>query len=39
MARVSGSKRHFRVSREPMFSPSGSYTGYRGIGSEVGRKG
>lgn len=39
MARVSGSKRHFRVSGEPMFSPSGSYTGYRGIGSEVGRKG
>ena len=39
MARVSGAKRHFRVSGEPMFSLSGSYTGYRGIGVEVGRKG
>ena len=33
-----GSKRHFRVSGEPMFSQSGRYTGYRGIGVEVGRK-
>ena len=33
-----GSQRHFRVSGEPMFSQSGRYTGYRGIGVEVGRK-
>ena len=31
-----GSKRHFRVSGEPMFSESSRYTGYRGIGVEVG---
>ena len=33
-----GSERHFRVSGEPIFSQSGRYTGYRGIGVEVGRK-
>ena len=33
-----GSRRHFRVSGEPVFSQSGRYTGYRGIGVEVGRK-
>ena len=33
-----GSVRNFRVSGEAMFSPSGRYTGYRGIGVEVGRK-
>ena len=31
-----GSERHFRVSGEPMFSESSRYTGYRGIGVEVG---
>ena len=31
-----GSQQQFRVSGEPMFSPSGRYTGYRGIGVEVG---
>jgi len=30
-----GSQQHFRVSGEPMFGPSGVYTGYRGIGVEV----
>ncbi len=30
-----GSQQHFRVSGEPMFSPSSIYTGYRGIGVEV----
>ena len=33
-----GSERHFRVSGEAIFSQSGRYTGYRGIGVEVGRK-
>jgi CheY-like chemotaxis protein len=30
-----GSQQHFRVSGEPMFSPSCVYIGYRGIGVEV----
>ncbi len=30
-----GVQQQFRVSGEPMFSPSGVYTGYRGIGVEV----
>lgn len=30
-----GSRQHFRVSGEPMFSQSCVYTGYRGIGVEV----
>jgi len=33
-----GSQRHFRISGEPMFNPSCRYTGYRGIGVEVGVK-
>ncbi len=33
-----GSRRHFRVSGEPMFSESCRYTGYRGIGVEVTAK-
>ena len=33
-----GSQRHFRVSGEPMFSQSGRYCGYRGIGVQVDRK-
>ena len=33
-----GSVRNFRVSGEAMFSQSGRYTGYRGIGVEVARK-
>ena len=35
---VDGSVRNFRVSGEAMFSQSGRYTGYRGIGVEVGRQ-
>ena len=34
-ANADGSRQHFRVSGEPMFSPSGAYTGYRGIGVEM----
>ena len=30
-----GSKRHFRVSGEPMFDDASVYTGYRGVGVEV----
>ncbi len=30
-----GSKRHFRVSGEPMFDEACGYTGYRGVGVEV----
>jgi PAS domain S-box-containing protein len=30
-----GSRQHFQVSGEPIFGPSGSYTGYRGIGMDV----
>ena len=30
-----GSKRHFRVSGEPIFDDAGAYTGYRGVGVEV----
>ena len=30
-----GSQQHFRVSGEPMFDASCSYTGYRGIGAEI----
>ncbi len=30
-----GSKRHFRVSGEPMFDDASAYTGYRGVGVEV----
>ncbi len=30
-----GSKRHFRVSGEPMFDDACAYTGYRGVGVEV----
>ena len=30
-----GSKRHFRVSGEPIFDDAGVYTGYRGVGIEV----
>ena len=30
-----GSKRHFRVSGEPMFDEEGAYTGYRGVGVEI----
>lgn len=30
-----GSKRHFRVSGEPMFDDADAYTGYRGVGVEV----
>ena len=33
-----GARRQFRVSGEPMFSESCRYTGYRGIGVEVGPK-
>ena len=33
-----GSVRHFRVSGEPMFNESCRYTGYRGIGVEVGHR-
>ena len=32
---VDGSKRHFRVSGEPMFNKSSRFIGYRGIGVEV----
>ncbi len=30
-----GSKQYFQVSGEPIFDPSGGYTGYRGIGMDV----
>lgn len=30
-----GSKRHFRVSGEPMFDADAGYTGYRGVGVEI----
>jgi len=30
-----GSQQHYRVSGEPMFDASCSYTGYRGIGAEI----
>ncbi len=30
-----GSKRHFRVSGEPMFDDASVYTGYRGVGVEI----
>ena len=30
-----GSKRHFRVSGEPMFDDACGYTGYRGVGVEI----
>ncbi len=33
-----GAQQNFRVSGEPMFDPSGRFTGYRGIGSEVPRR-
>ncbi len=33
-----GSQQQFRVSGEPLFSQSGRYVGYRGIGAEVGAK-
>jgi len=33
---ASGSRQHYRVSGEPIFDASGAYTGYRGIGVEVG---
>ncbi len=36
--RADGSKQQFQVSGEPMFSPAGRYTGYRGIGVEVTAK-
>jgi CheY-like chemotaxis protein len=34
-----GSKQHFRVSGEPMFNEACKFTGYRGIGVEVGVSG
>lgn len=33
---VNGSTQHFRVSGEPMFNEACRFTGYRGIGVEVG---
>jgi CheY-like chemotaxis protein len=33
---ASGSRRHYRVSGEPMFNEGCRFTGYRGIGVEVG---
>lgn len=30
-----GSQQYFQVSGEPMFGPTGAYTGYRGIGMDV----
>ena len=30
-----GTQQYFQVSGEPMFSPSGRYTGYRGIGMDI----
>ncbi len=33
-----GSRRHFRVSGEPVFDQSAHYTGYRGIGVEVSQR-
>ena len=30
-----GSQQYFQMSGEPMFGPTGAYTGYRGIGTEV----
>ncbi len=33
---ASGTRQHFRVSGEPMFNESCRFTGYRGIGVEVG---
>jgi CheY-like chemotaxis protein len=32
---ANGSRQYFQVSGEPIFSPSGRYTGYRGIGMDV----
>jgi CheY-like chemotaxis protein len=32
---TNGARQFFQVSGEPIFSPSGRYTGYRGIGMEV----
>jgi PAS domain S-box-containing protein len=36
--RADGSRQHFRVSGEPMFNAACRFTGYRGIGVEVGRE-
>jgi hypothetical protein len=30
-----GSQQHFQVSGEPIFGPSGCYSGYRGVGMDV----
>jgi PAS domain S-box-containing protein len=32
---VDGSQQYFQVSGEPIFDPSGCYTGYRGIGMDI----
>ncbi len=37
-ALANGSQQQFRVSGEPMFTQSGRFRGYRGVGVEVGAK-